>query len=66
MNHAITFRCAGCDARIKAPSQLRGQLRACPGCGHRFVVQAAIPRDEGPALVPDDRPNGLAPWLRHS
>jgi hypothetical protein len=47
----ITFRCVGCRARIKAPSQLRGQTRSCPGCGYRFVVQLQRPEDAGPALV---------------
>jgi uncharacterized paraquat-inducible protein A len=56
MSHSITFRCPGCNARIKAPFQLRGQTRACPGCGHRLVVRWAPPQDSGPALVPGDRP----------
>ena len=50
MSH-LSFRCAGCRARIKAPSQLRGQTRSCPGCGHRFVVQRQRLEDAGPALV---------------
>jgi uncharacterized paraquat-inducible protein A len=49
----IFLRCAGCRARIKAPVLLRGQTRACPGCGHRFVVQPQPPQDAGPALVLD-------------
>jgi DNA-directed RNA polymerase subunit RPC12/RpoP len=48
----ILFRCAGCDARIKAPLQMQGQMRACPGCGHRFVVRPRRVEDAGPALVP--------------
>jgi DNA-directed RNA polymerase subunit RPC12/RpoP len=54
MSSTIFFRCVGCNARIKAPSQLRGQTRACPGCGHRFVVRRPTPGDEGPALVFDE------------
>jgi len=50
----ITIRCGGCQARIKAPYQLRGQRRACPGCGHRFTVQAQRPQDCGPVLVDDN------------
>jgi hypothetical protein len=50
MSH-ITFRCTGCRARIKAPAQLRGQTRSCPGCGARFVVQPQRLEDAGPALV---------------
>jgi DNA-directed RNA polymerase subunit RPC12/RpoP len=53
MGYSISFRCGGCNARIKAPSQLRGRTRACPGCGHRLVVQTAPPRDEGPVLMSD-------------
>jgi DNA-directed RNA polymerase subunit RPC12/RpoP len=50
MTH-LSFRCSGCRARIKAPIQLRGQTRPCPGCGHRLVVQSARLEDAGPALV---------------
>jgi DNA-directed RNA polymerase subunit RPC12/RpoP len=49
----ITFRCGGCQARIKAPYQLHGQRRSCPGCGHRFIVRAQRPQDSGPVLVDD-------------
>jgi len=55
MCHAISFSCAGCNARIKAPLQLQGHVRACPGCGRRCVVQRTPPRDEGPVLVPGDQ-----------
>ena len=48
----ISLRCGGCDARIKAPAQLSGQMRSCPGCGHRFVVRPQRIEDAGPALVP--------------
>jgi DNA-directed RNA polymerase subunit RPC12/RpoP len=47
----LSFRCGGCRARIKAPRQMRGQRRACPGCGHRFVVQPQRIEDSGPVLV---------------
>lgn len=47
----ITFRCGGCRARIKAPAQLRGQTRPCPGCGQPNVVQPPRVEDAGPALV---------------
>ncbi len=50
MTH-LSFRCGGCRARIKAPVQLRGQTRSCPGCGHRLVVQPVRIEDAGPALV---------------
>jgi hypothetical protein len=47
----ISVRCGGCGARIKAPYQLCGQMRSCPGCGHRFRVQPQRIEDAGPALV---------------
>jgi hypothetical protein len=54
----ISIRCVGCGARIKAPSQLRGQMRSCPGCGFRFVVQPQRIEDCGPALVtPNSSPS---------
>jgi DNA-directed RNA polymerase subunit RPC12/RpoP len=52
----ISLRCGGCRARIKAPFQLYGQMRSCPGCGHRFVVQVRRPEDAGPALVYETAP----------
>ena len=52
----ISLRCGGCHARIKAPFQLRGQMRSCPGCGHRFVVQPQRPEDSGPALIYETAP----------
>jgi DNA-directed RNA polymerase subunit RPC12/RpoP len=52
MNH-FSFRCGGCQARIKAPFRLRGQRRSCPGCGHRVLVPFPRPADAGPVLVPD-------------
>jgi DNA-directed RNA polymerase subunit RPC12/RpoP len=55
MNH-ISFRCEGCQARIKAPAQLHGQMRSCPRCGHRFIVAPRPVEDAGPALVFDAVP----------
>jgi DNA-directed RNA polymerase subunit RPC12/RpoP len=52
MGH-LSIRCGGCRARIKAPVQLRGQRRSCPGCGHRVVVPFQRPEDAGPLLVHD-------------
>jgi DNA-directed RNA polymerase subunit RPC12/RpoP len=50
----LKFHCAACSARIKAPFQLLGQSRSCPGCGYRFVVQMKAPPEAGPKLVPDN------------
>jgi hypothetical protein len=51
----IVLRCPGCSARIKAPWQLVGQRRRCPGCCTSFVVRAERPPDSGPMLVTSDR-----------
>jgi hypothetical protein len=34
----VAFPCPSCQARIKAPEQLIGQRRNCPGCGCSVVV----------------------------
>ena len=57
---SIIVRCPSCDARIKAPLQLIGQWRACPGCGCRFVVQPQVPQEEGPVLVGEERTSPYA------
>jgi hypothetical protein len=51
MASAIIIRCPSCLARIKAPVQLVGQARACPGCGHLFVVAAPGPTAVAPSLL---------------
>ena len=48
---SILFRCPTCDARIKAPVQLSGRNRDCPGCKHAFVVPRFIPDDAEPLFV---------------
>lgn len=56
MGRVISFRCGGCNARIRAPHQLQGQQRACPGCGYQLIVQPVSLKDEGPVLVPEAQP----------
>ena len=56
MPNAISFRCPSCNARIKAPTQLRGCWRPCPSCNGRFIVRAQPPQDAGPVLVREERP----------
>jgi DNA-binding NtrC family response regulator len=51
---ALICRCPGCGSRIKAPVQLTGQTRTCPGCRRPFVVAFMPPEDEGPKLIADD------------
>jgi hypothetical protein len=52
----ITFRCPGCNARIKAPGQLLGHSRPCPGCGTTLYIHRRPPPDAAPLLV-NDRPS---------
>jgi hypothetical protein len=47
----LHFSCPHCQARIKAPVQLSGQRRNCPGCGHALSVPYTRPEDAGPLLV---------------
>ncbi len=54
MTRFLTFRCSSCKARIKAPVQLLGQTRSCPGCGHSLVVRLKAPPEAGPVLVVDE------------
>jgi hypothetical protein len=49
--HSIRFRCPRCSARIKAPVQLAGQSRDCPGCSRAFTVPRFVTADVGPILV---------------
>ena len=58
MNFTIRFRCPSCKVRIKAPVQLQGQTRPCPGCGNYFTVRPTTPKDSGPLVLLDDRPQG--------
>ena len=54
MTRFLSFRCPSCKARIKAPVQLLGQTRPCPGCGHTLAVQLKAPPEAGPVLVVDE------------
>jgi hypothetical protein len=61
---AILLRCPGCNARIKAPAELTGQRRQCPGCQTPFVVRHEPPEDCGPVLATDAPPAGRHPAIR--
>jgi DNA-binding NtrC family response regulator len=52
----VRCRCAGCGARIKAPVELRGQTRPCPGCRAPLVIQPEPLEDEGPVLATEEGP----------
>jgi hypothetical protein len=47
----IILRCPGCKARIKAPIELLGTNRTCPGCHTWFVVRNQPIEDSGPLLA---------------
>lgn len=61
MQAKILFQCPSCMAKIKAPAQLIGQRRNCPGCGNSFLVREQpsrkansefyLPGDSDPMLV---------------
>ncbi len=48
----VRFSCPRCRARIKAPLQLGGHNRRCPGCGHGFTIPRPVLVDAEPVLVP--------------
>jgi hypothetical protein len=58
---SIRFQCPNCRARIKAPFELIGRERECPGCSRSFVVPCPIPEDSGPILVPIEVEDDYAP-----
>ena len=49
---SVCFRCQECRARIKAPVQLVGRSRSCPGCGRALKVPVVLAADAEPILVP--------------
>lgn len=51
MPASFRFRCPNCSARIRAPLQLGGHARHCPGCRASFVVPRLQLEDAGPRLV---------------
>jgi uncharacterized paraquat-inducible protein A len=53
MASALTFRCPACNARIKTPIKLLGQVRPCPRCKQALRVRIQPPEDAPPALVSD-------------
>jgi hypothetical protein len=47
----LRFHCPQCHARIKAPVQLNGRARNCPGCGHQLIVPAVVLGDDADAVL---------------
>ena len=64
MPSKFLVRCSACRARIKAPGQLLGQLRNCPGCQTQILIHPQPPEDVGPILVEEDWQSlrRVSPW----
>ena len=54
MRTSIRLRCPRCNARLKAPPELRGQTRNCPGCDRPLVIKVKPPADSDPVLLAMD------------
>jgi hypothetical protein len=54
MSLPISFRCPACKVRIKAPAQLAGRARPCPGCRSLMVIPRRVPSDAESCLVAVD------------
>jgi hypothetical protein len=54
MQSTLIVQCCRCAARIKAPIQLLGQTRKCPGCGQPVMIQFKAPVDAEPLLLHED------------
>lgn len=65
MATAIVLRCHACQARIKAPMKLLGQVRKCPRCGQAILIRILPPQDAPPVIVkPDEERTREVPALR--
>ena len=61
MLRKVAFPCPSCLARIKAPMELIGRHRKCPGCGHKLVVYDPDSEPERTELImPDAEPMLIA------
>jgi len=61
MPSSIRLRCPGCSARIKAPAELSGQKRNCPGCNRPLLIKTTPPEDSDAVLLAMETP---APSVR--
>ena len=67
MTVQVSFTCAACHARLRAPVEAVGRSGSCPSCGHRMKVRPQVPAPEGPVLVGDDDTSQLrssSSWVR--
>jgi CheY-like chemotaxis protein len=60
MQSTLIVQCSRCAARIKAPVQLLGQTRNCPGCGQPVMIRLKTPVDSEPLFLHDDLPDAPA------
>jgi CheY-like chemotaxis protein len=56
MQSTLIVQCSRCAARIKAPIQLLGQTRKCPGCGQPVMIRIKTPVDSEPLFLHDELP----------
>jgi hypothetical protein len=54
MLSTVVVRCLACNAKVKAPAQIVGQVRPCPRCQKPLLIRNSPPRDAGPVLVSDE------------
>jgi uncharacterized paraquat-inducible protein A len=65
MSAAIFLRCHVCQARIKAPMKMLGQIRPCPRCKQALLIRITPPHDAPPVVVlPKDEPTREIPALQ--
>jgi len=53
MKSRISFRCPGCNARLRASIDFIGRSCPCPKCRAEVQVQPLPPTEEAPILVLD-------------
>jgi DNA-directed RNA polymerase subunit RPC12/RpoP len=54
MRARVSFSCPDCKSRFRASTRFAGRSCACPKCGQKVVVPAAVPEEQAPALIMDD------------
>jgi hypothetical protein len=55
MSAVLSLRCHSCNARIKAPCKLLGEVRSCPRCKQAIRIRFQPPEDAGPVFFRDQR-----------
>lgn len=67
MSSVVMLRCHACNARIKAPVKLLGQVRQCPRCKQAVRIRVQPPEDAGPLFYRErkDVDTTVIPALAH-